>query len=977
MTDPTSPGRDPFEGLDPEVWEILAQQGNAGGPTGSGGAGIPAAGTATGSSSSDTAGLHPGSSSPYGAGSSAAGGGWAGGPSGSSGGPSGSSGQPSGSGPRGDIAAASGRWAALGAALAWAAVVVAAAILDPSGLAAPVAWTGAHPGLTRPWTWLQYVLYASLTLFLLWLWLRRLFRSATPAAPRRWILSRTWLVVVLAVMAAKLVYSAVWMAPALVGGGDDGLPLGTSLPYLVWATGVTGVKALLYGWIPAVVAALLWRPGPARRAGLPSHAEGPTLALLPAALVTLGVALIGGWTADLWWSGSPVGYAYSTDWRLLAPTVASGRPSEIAALLVLWLLLAGSVRATLRRVALPRTASAHRLAGAIGAIAAGLGLAVVQSVIAQLFGTDLPGTDDLWIVPSTYLRLVEGLSFGLLLVPFAALAVWLVPRAPRPHWSWIAAVAGAAVVVGALWLVTRGTDQYDGIPTLAGADPAPVELPGQPVAEVGATAPPGRITVRRDPDGQVVLADQSGAQVILRGVNVNQLGDYYQANPDVPTVAELTEQDFADIAAMGFDAVRLVLSWSSVEPQAGTADEEYVARIRQAISWARTHGIHVVLDMHQDAWGKGVVAPAGTVCRGGTSPMTGWDGAPEWASYYDDAPPCQFTGRDLAPNVLRAFTSFYVDRDDIQDRLVASWGRLAKEFGGDPTVAGYDLLNEPAFAEQAPLTSGMLLGRYHARAIQAIRDGEAAAPGGYAHPVFLEPSIWWSGFGVDPLPPNGFTTDSQVVFAPHLYNESITMDQSLGVTFVGIERGYALAARAAQRWGAPLWSGEWGAFGETGDNRVHYERFTAAEDALRVGSAVWVWKQACGDPHSYPSTESGNIRRMACPDGTPLPSRAAELAPLKRSYPRAAPGRLLSLRANGRSLELIGDTAGAGPVDGTADWCRLDVWVAGSQEPAVTDSTGIRDLRSIKVPAGSPAQDPSGGWRVIGCATGSYRLTLS
>jgi len=93
------------------------------------------------------------------------------------------------------------------------------------------------------------------------------------------------------------------------------------------------------------------------------------------------------------------------------------------------------------------------------------------------------------------------------------------------------------------------------------------------------------------------------------------------------------------------------------------------------------------------------------------SPMTGWDGAPEWASYYDDAPPCQFTGRDLAPNVLRAFTSFYTDRESVQESLIAVWGRLASEFGGDPTVVGYDLLNEPAFAEQAPLTSGMLLGR--------------------------------------------------------------------------------------------------------------------------------------------------------------------------------------------------------------------------------------------------------------------------
>ena len=327
--------------------------------------------------------------------------------------------------------------------------------------------------------------------------------------------------------------------------------------------------------------------------------------------------------------------------------------------------------------------------------------------------------------------------------------------------------------------------------------------------------------------------------------------------------------------------------------------------------------------------------------------------------------------------MLRAFTSFYADRDGIQTGLVEVWGRLAREFGGDPTIAGYDLLNEPSFAEQAPLTSGMLLGRYAARAIAAIRAGEAQAPAGYPHPVFLEPSIWWSGFGIDPLPPRGFVTDPQLVFSPHLYNESITMDQSLGVTTVSIERGYALAERAARAWGVPLWSGEWGSFGDAEVNRARYERFTAAEDQLLVGSAVWVWKQGCGDPHAYPGGQSGNIRRVSCPGGVALPTRTDELEPLRRAYPRTAPGRLVAIRSDGRRIQVDGDTAGAGEVDGTADACRLDVWVPGPEEPTVVDSTNVRDLRAVSVAAGSPVQDPSGGWRVLGCAEGAYRLTLS
>ena len=306
------------------------------------------------------------------------------------------------------------------------------------------------------------------------------------------------------------------------------------------------------------------------------------------------------------------------------------------------------------------------------------------------------------------------------------------------------------------------------------------------------------------------------------------------------------------------------------------------------------------------------------------------------------------------------------------------WGRLASEFGGDPTVVGYDLLNEPAFAEQAPLTSGMLLGRYHARAIQAIREGEKKAPGGYAHPVFLEPSIWWSGFGVDPLPPHGFTTDSQVVFAPHLYNESITMDQSLGLTTVSIERGYALAARAASDWGTPLWSGEWGTFGESTENAgaqrpVRRRRGRPAGGLGRLGVEAGLRRPACATPPTRRATSAG----CPAPQGTPLPTRNAQIEPLTRAYPRTAPGRILAIESDGRRIQVDGDTAGAGPVDGTPDSCALDIWVPGSTQPAVVDQVGVTGLRSVEVPAGSAAQDPSGGWRVIGCATGAYRVTLS
>src|SRR5438045_1821185 len=105
------------------------------------------------------------------------------------------------------------------------------------------------------------------------------------------------------------------------------------------------------------------------------------------------------------------------------------------------------------------------------------------------------------------------------------------------------------------------------------------------------------------------IVDATGRQVLLRGVNDNQLGDYYQADPAIPSTVPLAEADFTQMAGLGFDAVRLIVHWSLLEPEPGVIDDAYLAQIHEAVSWAATHGIYVVLDMHQDAWGKYIATP--------------------------------------------------------------------------------------------------------------------------------------------------------------------------------------------------------------------------------------------------------------------------------------------------------------------------------------------------------------------------------
>jgi endoglycosylceramidase len=469
--------------------------------------------------------------------------------------------------------------------------------------------------------------------------------------------------------------------------------------------------------------------------------------------------------------------------------------------------------------------------------------------------------------------------------------------------------------------------------------------------------------------GDPAIVDGTGRQVLLRGVNVNQLGDYHQDHPDLEPVIPLTEQDFGDIAALGFNSVRLILSWSALQPERGALDAAYVAGIHDALDQARAHGLYVVLDMHQDAWGKYIATPPGEGCPPGLQRAIGWDGAPAWATLTDGLTTCRFQIREIAPAVGQAWQGFWVDREGIQGQLVGTWAALAREFAGEPAVAGYDLINEPNTGYLVGANSATLMARYYTRALDAIRAAEASVEGGFSHTVFFEPSVVWSGFGADALPPPTFTADANVVFAPHLYAESITVDSALGLRALSVEDGFRLARAAADTYGTAFWSGEWGWFGDPAANRPLIEEYARQEDRHLVGGAWWSWKQACGDPHvigspgSQPGAVSPSLNRYACPEQTPLGIPETTRRVLSRPYARAAPGRLVSLDSDPAS----GAVRVSGRDSDPAGSCRLEVWVPddGSGMAPALAGTNVSDVTVSAVP---------GGWLASACASGDYEL---
>jgi endoglycosylceramidase len=464
------------------------------------------------------------------------------------------------------------------------------------------------------------------------------------------------------------------------------------------------------------------------------------------------------------------------------------------------------------------------------------------------------------------------------------------------------------------------------------------------------------------------IVDAQNRQVLLRGVNTNQLGDYYQAAA-LPATVPLTEDDATQMAALGFDAVRLIVHWSLLEPVRGQIDQAYLARVREAVSWFGRRGIYVVLDMHQDAWGKYIATPPGETCLPGFQPAIGWDGAPKWATLTDGLPTCRQQLRELSPAVGQAFHNFWTDRDGIQTELVRVWGVLARTFVTEPAVAGYDLLNEPHPGLTPGATDLVLLGNYYSAAIGAIREAEQTnVPGASQHMVFVEPMDTWSAapVGVSPGPP--FGADPQIVFAPHPYAGSITADRSLGVDLFTIPAEFDEAQREAARYETTFWSGEWGWFGDPVKDAAKVAEYARQEDLHLVGGAWWQWKQACGDPHSigtpggHAPAHTDSLVRLACPSNAPIGVPPAFAMVLSRAYPRAAPGELRAVTSVPATGEL--SLEGSTDVPGT-----LDVWVParGPNKPTV-QGTNVSAIRIVRVP---------GGYRVTARASGAYRLSLT
>ena len=146
-----------------------------------------------------------------------------------------------------------------------------------------------------------------------------------------------------------------------------------------------------------------------------------------------------------------------------------------------------------------------------------------------------------------------------------------------------------------------------------------------------ATAALPRLHAEPDVERGGRIMDSKGREVLLRGVNVNSLGQYWQGT-DVPPTLPFDRRDPARIAQMGWNVVRLIVSWSRVEPRPGVYNEAYLDRVCRWIDRLEENGVYTIIDFHQDAWGPTLAAGPGETCAPPSQRAFGWDGAPGWAT---------------------------------------------------------------------------------------------------------------------------------------------------------------------------------------------------------------------------------------------------------------------------------------------------------------------------------------------------------
>lgn len=249
--------------------------------------------------------------------------------------------------------------------------------------------------------------------------------------------------------------------------------------------------------------------------------------------------------------------------------------------------------------------------------------------------------------------------------------------------------------------------------------------------------------------------------------NVKTFYDAWLAN-------HVTPADIHQVKSWGFNAVRLPLHFEYFVNR-DTPDEwneQGFILLDNVISWCAAAGIYAIIDLH---------ATPGAQSNNDISD-------------YDDTRPSLW---DSVAN---------------QDKTVRLWQRISERYKNQPWVAGYDLINEPAW----DIPGGTLLRTLYGRITDAIRAN------GDKHILFIEGN-WYSNdyTGLTPA------WDPQMVYVFHKYWSSAESQKEIQ---------WVLDLRTAQN--RPIWCGEHGE-----NSNDHFTKMVELLRSQGIGMSWWPMKK--------------------------------------------------------------------------------------------------------------------------------------
>jgi endoglucanase len=300
-------------------------------------------------------------------------------------------------------------------------------------------------------------------------------------------------------------------------------------------------------------------------------------------------------------------------------------------------------------------------------------------------------------------------------------------------------------------------------------------------------------------DGENIV-DASGHPLFLKGMNLGNWFEvegymfHFDGGPQSPHEIEaltrellgparadafwhqwrenyITKPDIDRLAAAGFNSIRVPLHYKFF----ATGDSEGFRLLDRVVAWAAQDHLYVILDMH--------CAPGGQT---GTN-IDDSDGYP-WLYSSPEA----------------------------QAETVALWTRIAARYANNPTVLGYDLLNEPIPHYPQDQQFNKDLEPVYKKIAAGIRSVDPH------HVLILGGAQWDSNFAVFGPP-----FDSNTVYQLHKYWTKTT-DVSIVQQYIDFRAKYHV----------PIWLGESGE-----NNDAWIASFRQTLEANNIGWCFWTYKR--------------------------------------------------------------------------------------------------------------------------------------